>query len=610
MHKILAAAVLAAGLITQAQAEQALVQNLIVRLKPTAEPTREAPQAARERMRAVAGAAGVAMADERMVGTRHHLLRLPAAQSGEALDATMRRLRLHPDVSDVEPDVRIKRLAVPNDTNYAGQQWNLQAPTQYPSAINMPAAWDISTGRPQGVVAVLDVGVRLTHPDLAGKLLPGYDFVSEVEYSNDGNGRDADPSDPGDWVSTADKQSPLFSSCDVEASSWHGTFIAGQIAAASNNGLGVAGIDWQGKIVPVRIAGKCGALLSDLLDGMRWAAGLSVQGAPVNTTPARILNLSFGGDAACSPSYQDVIDEITAAGALLVVAAGNGSGVLKRPADCRGVLAVGAVQDDGRKASYSDFGAGMGLMAPGGSSSRGIYSLDNAGSMAPAADTYGFKNGTSFSSPQAAGVASLMLAQNPALTPAQLVLRMQDATRPHVRVAGAPSCSANATTVCNCDTTTCGPGLLDAGASVQAATSSRVPVAAIAAVPATPAGSRLVLNGSSSQPGAGSSIASYQWIQVAGTPVQISNANAAQASVQLPSGTDDYRFSLRVTNSAGLRDEASVSLHVEGNGDDGDGGGGGSTGLLWGAALWLVAATAWYLRRRNARTERAASVRS
>lgn len=600
MHKFLAAAVLAAGLITQAQAEQALVHNLIVRLKPTAESTREAPQAARERMRAVASAAGVAMTDERPVGSRHHLLRLSTAQSGEALDATMRRLRLHPDVSDVEPDVRIKRLAVPSDPSYASQQWNLQSSTQYPSAINMPAAWDISTGRPQGVVAVLDVGVRLTHPDLTGKLLQGYDFVSEVEYSNDGNGRDADPSDPGDWVSSADKQSPLFSTCDVEDSSWHGTFIAGQIAAATNNGLGVAGINWQGKILPVRIAGKCGALLSDLLDGIRWAAGLSVKDAPVNTNPARILNLSFGGDAACSPSYQDVIDEITDAGALLVVAAGNGSGALKRPADCARVLAVGAVQDDGRKAYYSDFGARMGLMAPGGSTSRLIYSLDNSGTTFPGVDTYGWKAGTSFSSPQAAGVASLMLAQNPALTPEQLVVRMQDATRPHVRVQGFPSCSAIGTVPCNCDTTTCGPGLLDGAASVAAATSTLVPVAAIAAVPAAQGGSTVVLDGRGSRSGSNGGGVSYQWAQLEGTTVQILNPNAAQASVQLPAGSDDYRFSLVVTGSNGLRDVATVSVKATGSSGGGNsGGGGGSTGWLWGAALWLVAGLAWATRRRT-----------
>lgn len=600
MHKILAAAVLAAGLITQVQAEQAPVQNLIVRLKPTAESTREAPQAARERMRAVAGAAGVAMTDERMVGTRHHLLRLPAAQSGEALDATMRRLRLHPDVSDVEPDVRIKRLAVPNDPGYTSEQWNLQAPTQFPSAVNMPAAWDISTGRQQGVVAVLDVGVRLTHPDLAGKLAQGYDFVSEVEYSNDGNGRDADPTDPGDWVSRADKQSPLFSSCDIEESSWHGTFIAGQIAAATNNGVGVAGIDWQGKILPVRIAGKCGALLSDLLDGMRWAAGLSVQGAPVNATPARILNLSFGGDAACSPSYQDVIDEITAAGALLVVAAGNGNGPLMRPADCRGVLAVGAVQEDGRKASYSDFGARMGLMAPGGTGSRPLYSLDNAGTTSPGIDTYGWKTGTSFSSPLAAGVASLMLAQNPALTPAQLVLRMQDATRPHIRVAGSASCSTSSTVACNCDTTTCGPGLLDASASVRAATSTQVPVAAIASVATPAAGSAVALDGRGSRPSPSGSLVSYQWTQVEGPAVQIVNASAAQASVQLPAGDTRYGFSLQVTSSNGLRDASRVSVTTaKSSGDNGGGSGSGSAGWLWGAGLWLVAGLAWAMRRRT-----------
>jgi serine protease len=601
MHKLLAAVALAAGLTSLAQADQAPVHNLIVRLKPSADTTREAPQAARERLRAVAGEAGVRMTDERTIGERFHVMRLPTAQSGEVLDATMRRLRLHPDVSDVEPDVRIKRLAVPSDPSYADRQWNLQSSTVFASAVNMPAAWDISTGRAQGVVAVLDVGVRLGHPDLAGKLLPGYDFVSELDYANDGNGRDADPTDPGDWVDAADKRSKpsAFGSCDVEPSSWHGTFIAGQIAAATNNAVGMAGIDWQGKVLPVRIAGKCGALLSDLLDGMRWAAGLPVSGVPNNPNPARILNLSFGGDAACSPAYQAAIDDITDAGALLVVAAGNGAGTLKRPADCARVLAVGAVQDDGRKAAYSDFGANMGLMAPGGTSSRPIYSLDNAGSAGPTIETYGLKAGTSFASPQAAGVAALMLAVNPSLTPAQLVLRLQDSTRPHVVAGGVASCSTSGTVACNCTTATCGPGLLDAGSALALASSGQVPVAVIAPVKAPVLGSNWSLDGRASQAGSGS-VTAYEWRQVEGARATIGNANAAQTSVSLPqSGT--YVFRLRVTNSAGLRDETQVSVTASSGGDSGGSGdsSGGSMSWLWGAGLWLLAAMAWWLRRQR-----------
>lgn len=605
MLKFIAAALLAAPLLAPAQTSQEPVRNLIVRLKPQAESAastaaRETPLAARERLRAVANTAGVGFEDGRAVGRHHQLLRMPAAQSGAQLEATVRRLRLNPDVLDVEPDVRVRRLAVPSDPDYA-RQWHLQAPTTYAAAMNMPAAWDVTTGSASVVVAVLDVGVRLNHPDLTGRLVAGYDFVSEVEYSNDGDGRDADPNDPGDWVSESDKRSPLFSTCDTEASSWHGTFIAGQIAAATNNGLGVAGIDWQAKVLPVRIAGKCGALLSDLLDGMRWAAGLSVAGAPANATPARVLNLSFGGDAACSPSYQDVIDEITDAGALLVVAAGNEAGAVARPADCNGVLAVGAVQEDGRKTAYSNYGARVGISAPGGTQTRPIYSLDNNGITTPGVDTYGEKLGTSFSSPQAAGVAALMLAVNPALTPAQLVVRMQDAARPHVAVAGALRCSTNGTVPCNCDTSTCGAGLLDGARAVLAATSSLVPRAVAAPVTTVPAGNAVALNGNGSTASTGAGIVAYRWTQESGpATAAIANPSSANTTATLPvAGT--YVFSLTVTDNAGRRDVARLAATASapaGGDGGGGGGGGGASGWWWGAGLWALALLAW--RRRAA----------
>ncbi|KQP49345.1 hypothetical protein ASF44_01690 [Pseudorhodoferax sp. Leaf274] len=591
---------LAVPLAAPAQVSQEPVRNLLVRLKPPADATastsstREAPLAARERLRAVAATAGVGFEDERAIGRQHQLLRLPAAQSGAELEATVRRLRLNPDVLDVEPDVRVRRLAVPNDPSFS-TQWHLQAPTTFAAAMNMPAAWDVTTGSTQVVVAVLDVGVRLNHPDLTGRLLPGYDFVSEVEFANDGDGRDADPSDPGDWVSAADKRSSLFSTCDVEDSSWHGTFIAGQIAAATNNGLGVAGIDWRAKVLPVRISGKCGALLSDLLDGMRWAAGLAVAGAPANTTPARILNLSFGGDAACSPSYQDVIDEITEAGALLVVAAGNESGTVARPADCNGVLAVGAVQEDGRKTAYSNYGARVGLVAPGGTRTRAIYSLDNSGTTTPGVDTYGQKLGTSFSSPQAAGVAALMLAVNPALTPAQLVLRMQDSARAHVVVAGAPLCSTNGAVACNCDTSTCGAGLLDAAQAVLAAGPAQAPTAVAAPLAMTSAGSTVTLNGNASTPSAGARIVAWQWTQLSGpATASIARASDASTGATLPAG-GSYVFRLTVTDSAGRRDVADVAVTAT---SPSGGGGGGASGWWWGAGLWALALLAW--RRRAA----------
>lgn len=454
------------------------VQSFIVKLKSASAPTLETPQALqlREQQRAqgVARDLGAMQAAPDPVGTKAHLIRLDASVQGSGLAQTLDRLRQHPDVEWAEPNVRLKRMALPNDPGFSFQ-WHLQAPNSFASGLNMPAAWDKTTGTSSATVAVLDTGVRFNHPDLAGRLHPGYDFVSEVTYANDGNGRDNDPSDPGDWVSSTDLRSAAYSGCAIENSSWHGTFIAGQIAATANNSQGIAGINWNAKVLPLRVSAKCGALLSDILDAMRWAAGLSVTGVPANPNPAKVINLSFGGDTACTKSYQDTIDEVGRAGALVVVAAGNSSGPLTRPADCAGVLAVGAVQADGAKTYYSDFGSNVALSAPGGDTSPQtlrLYSTSNSGTQGPVTDNYAYKIGTSFSAPLAAAVASLMLSVDGTLTPAQLIAKMKASARPFVASGAYPQCGAGVTVACNCTANTCGAGMLDANAAVILAATS------------------------------------------------------------------------------------------------------------------------------------------
>ena len=570
------------------------VRGLIVRLQPAANPQREQPQAARERLTAVLRDTGMT-ATHRGVGSAHHLVRLDGPQQGEALESTMRRLRLHPDVLSVEPDVRQKLLKLPNDPGFA-QQWHLAAPTvSAVSAINMPAAWDRSTGGPV-VVAVLDTGVLKGHPDLADKLLAGYDFVSEVEYANDGNGRDDDPSDPGDWIDAADTAKPLFSGCPVADSSWHGTFIAAQIAASSNNGVGVAGVSWGAMVLPLRVSGKCGALLSDILDAMRWAAGLSVDGVPDNPSPARIINLSFGGDAPCSESYQSVIDEVTARGTLVVVAAGNDDGgQLKRPADCRRVLAVGAVRSDGRKADYSNIGPGMGLMAPGGDTffigPTDIYSATSDGLKGPGSYNYSYKRGTSFSAPLAAGVASLMLSVNPALTPATLISRLRGSTRPFVALGRLCSNDLSVNHNCSCTTDTCGAGMLDGALALGDAYRPN----ALATAPASAApGSAITLDGRTSSAATGATLTSYLWTQVSGPSVVIRDATTSLASLTLPGTTGSLSFKLTVTDSAALSSESVVTVEAA---TAAAGGGGGADGLWWGLLLWSFTFLLWWRRR-------------
>lgn len=551
-----------------------------------------AAQRSREQTERLARDTGVRAASVGEAG-RAALLRFDRPMQGRALADAMRRLRLHPDVAWVEPNVLVQRQMTPNDANY-GLQWHLRGPGDgEPAGLNMPLAWDLSTGLNSTVVAVVDSGVRFNHPDLAGKLLPGYDFVSELQVANDGDGRDANPSDPGDWVSPADLSNPLFSGCQLDFSSWHGTFIAGQIAAASDNGVGVAGLNWQARILPVRVSGKCGALVSDLLDGVRWAAGLPVAGAPANPNPARVINLSFSGSSACSPAYQTTVDDVRAAGALLVVAAGNQSGPLTRPADCQGVMAVASVQRNGAKADYSNFGANVALAAPGGSGATpvdpdNLYSTTNAGFTAPGADTYGYKKGTSFAAPQAAGVASLMLALNPHLTPQALMERMQAGARPHA-VAGAACGPANSG-VCQCTTTTCGAGLLDAHRALQLATG---PAAVIQPVSVVVPGAFVALDGRASVALAGASITGYQWTQDSGTTaVAIPDSTQPMTGVQLPATEGRWVFRLKVTDSNNDTGSDAIVVRAVAPPAPPPTGGGGDFGALWGLglALWGLGA--------------------
>jgi serine protease len=562
----------------------------------------------RERTRRLARDVGLTAGETGEAGNAA-LLKFKRPLKGRSLEDAMRRVRLHPDVAWVEPDVLVPRLQVPNDSLF-NLQWHLAAPngiTNF-SGLNMPAAWSNTTGSGV-VVAVVDSGVRPDHPDLVGKLLLGYDLVSELSVANDGNGRDPDPRDPGDWIDAGDLANPVFAGCDIANSSWHGTFIAGQIAAATNtNAQGVAGLNWNAQILPVRVSGKCGALVSDLLDGVRWAAGLPVSGVPANANPARVINLSFGGDQPCSPAYQSTIDAVTNAGALVVVAAGNRDNTLTRPADCRRVMTVASVRKDGAKAEYSSFGGRVALAAPGGSLAPVgspdpdtdwlLLSTDNDGLTDPGLDFYGHKQGTSFSAPQAAGVASLMLAVNPLLSPRQLIERMKAGARPHETLVGLSACGTPRAGPCNCTNATCGAGMLDANTSVQLATGPAVVIQPIAQVEP---GTVITLDGSRSVAIPGASIVSYQWIQVSGPAVTINSASNAVATATLVSEAN-YVFSLTAVDDSNRRGEDTVQA-VAAMPQLAAGGGGGSSSLLWGLALWAwVLAVCWqqYPRRRKA----------
>jgi serine protease len=409
-------------------------------------------------------------------------LRLAEAQ------ALADRLRSQPEVEWVELNARERLLQaaapVPNDLYYGyvsptdPGQWWLRPPgesdAQSPASWGAPGvqnAWRVTTGHASAIVAVLDTG-KTEHADLRARFLQGFDFVSEVEYAADGNGRDTDPSDPGDWVTDAESQDPAspFFECAVQHSSWHGTVISGIVAAQTDNRGGVAGINWDGRVLPVRVAGRCGATVADIVDGMRWAAGLEVAGAPMNTNPARVINLSFGGSAPCDHHYQEAIDELARHGAVVVAAAGNEQTSPTRPASCAGVVGVAALARDGFKAWYSNFGARVVISTVGGDNDvdDGILTVSNTGLQSPDADSYARYYGTSFSTPIVSGVVSLMLSANAQLSVPQIISGLQVTARPHVQSAsGLPLCSATAVDACQCTTSTCGAGILDAEAAVR-----------------------------------------------------------------------------------------------------------------------------------------------
>jgi serine protease len=376
---------------------------------------------------------------------------------------------------------------IPNDPLYSsstgnadGQWWlfpySATQGVRLTGVPDLPSAWATTTGTPV-VVAVLDTGIT-AHPELVGRVLPGYDFVSEVEFSNDGDGRDADAADPGDWVSQQDLQDPLYqgSGCIEEPSSWHGTVIAGQVAALTNNAQGIAAVNWNGRILPVRVAGKCGATVADIVAGMRWAAGIPVPGVPANPHPARIVNISFGGSAACDQAYQSAIDELLAHGVIVVAAAGNESGTPTRPASCERTIGVAALNRDGFKASYSNFGPALDIATVGGDaadpndplSDSGLLTINNDGTTMPGVPDYAYVTGTSFAAPIVAGVAALMWSVNPSLSAQQLIDGLKSSARAHVLASPSlGACSPSNPTFCECSTTTCGAGILDAPGALR-----------------------------------------------------------------------------------------------------------------------------------------------
>ncbi len=421
----------------------------------------------------------------RLMSGGSHVMSIPNKDtSEESIKQAIQNLMNDPQIKSVELDAIVRPLKIASDYFYP-EQWPLHESTLVPAGLNMPNAWNTTTGSEDIVVAVIDTGILPNHVDLQGRILPGYDFIREfflgndplkeefpsyLTYfrTNDGDGRDDNASDPGDWIDIDDiwAMSSVGVDCYYQDSSFHGTGIASIIAGNSEHGDGIAGIDWAAKILPVRVSGKCGGSRSDMIDAIRWAAGIFDPALPLNPNPARVINLSLGSNTPCGFSEQAAINDAYNAGVVIVAAAGNQGTDLKlspmAPAVCNNVITVAALNYEGDRAYYSNMGEAVDIAAPGGESAQSgslpILVASNNGLKSPIEGShFKYVAGSSAATAHVSGAISLMLAANPQLTPDEVRYLLTNSARKFVTTGDSP-----------CDTNVCGAGMLDIAAAVSA----------------------------------------------------------------------------------------------------------------------------------------------
>jgi len=427
-------------------ADEVITDRIIVKYKSTMAGA-NAMSMSQTAIDRVAQTAGHRFQHMRRLATGAQLMKLEKRTSKAELEAIIARLQQDPQVEYAEPDRLMQPMATPNDSNY-NQQWHYFEAT---GGLNLPTAWDVTQG--EGVVVgVIDTGYR-PHADLNANILPGYDMISDTNVAQDGNGRDSDARDPGDWSPAG----ACGAGQPARSSSWHGTHVAGTIAAVTNNGTGVAGVAYKSKIVPIRVLGRCGGYTSDIADGIIWGAGGNVSGVPANANPAQVLNLSLGGGGGCDNTTQNAINTARSLGTTVVVAAGNSNANAGNysPASCSGVVTVASTNRAGSRAYYSNYGSVVDVAAPGGETSvnsNGVLSTLNSGSQGPGSDSYAFYQGTSMAAPHVAGAAALLYAVDSGITPTEVESILKSTARSFPG-----SCSQ------------CGSGIVDAAAAVNAA---------------------------------------------------------------------------------------------------------------------------------------------
>jgi serine protease len=483
-------------------------------------------------------------------------------------------------------------------------------------------------------------------------------------FANDGHGWQPDAADPGDYIDASDITLPVFQNADcttVTPSTWHGTKVAGVIGAVANNGIGIAGIAPQTMLLPIRAVGACTGHVSDIAAAIEWASGNAVTGVSQSVTEldgithASIINLSLGAATPCSATEQSAVSDAINAGVLVVAAAGNEGGPVDAPASCTGVLSVAGLRYVGTKVGYSNLssapstngttstpGASVTIAAPAGdcvnllTTEPCLYSIettsdagDTTPSPTPGFYTYALLDpaylnaggnplnegnvGTSFAAPMASGVAALMLASNPALTPTEVISRLQSSALPFPSTSPTsptpPMCQLASTatdangnytdtsqdTECICTTATCGAGMLNAGAAVVAAEGIAVQIT-LSSTTGSP-GQHITLNGSGSTASAGYTITSYQWTTTPSTSDQLINANQAVATLVVPSFRS-ITVNLTIVDSGGHTATGSATVQSA----FGASAGVGSFGVeLFGLAA-LAALRLWRRRRSPAAT--------
>jgi serine protease len=415
--------------------------HFIVKYK-TGTAERNATSAVQSRLDALASTFPSRAHHLRRIGVGSDVITTERKLNAKEAKAFMRTIASDPDVEYVEPDVPISTSFAPNDPFYS-LQWGLfsnQDPGQSNVGIRATNAWNIATGA--GItIGLVDNGVT-SHSDLNANIIPaGYDFTY-LAGPYDG-------SDPGVTVETC---SPTF----------HGTHVAGIMAAVTNNGVGVAGVAPSAKIVSARAMGACGrGSLSSAANALIWSAGGTVPDAPINTHPASVINASFGGAGQCPKTMQDAIDYANSRGVVVIVAANNYGDDASNymPSSCRGVITVGNTQRDGSRNPNSDYGPTVDVAAPG----TDIYSTFNAGTSTAGAESYAYMTGTSMSAPMVSGVVALVQSVAPKqLSPAEMRTLITQHAQPFPNQPDQPL----------------GSGILDATATVAAARAGEIPAAA------------------------------------------------------------------------------------------------------------------------------------